>query len=113
MHCQWDDAQDCGGDPYASCPTPGECLQSYKNGQCDVACNKRECLYDGGDCLPQRTCVNREACLAVQGDGQCQLDCLTLLCPYDFVDCGTKSSPTLVSCHGSWLAWLPWSSFCV
>ena len=51
------DGGDCSAfppptNPWQSCPQEEHCRSVFADGQCDVACNTPDCLFDAGDCTP-------------------------------------------------------------
>ena len=96
--CSYDGGDNCplnpnSTDPWAACSLKQTCRRVYKDGNCDVSCNTKDCLYDGGDCSPE--CPIKDRCHALIGDNQCTEECNTQQCAYDFEDCG--GTPNYVS----------------
>ncbi|XP_054165085.1 N-acetylglucosamine-1-phosphotransferase subunits alpha/beta-like [Oppia nitens] len=98
---------------YLSWPVPncvdGCPLNWLKDGYCDQACNKSECLWDGGDCLKDSSTTQRSdvysytdssmsysdvycsaSCVdSWLSDRFCDQICNNINCGYDLGDCGT------------------------
>lgn len=68
---------------YSKCPN--ECVSSkLNNGVCDVECNRKECNFDGTDCVYQ---CSAECYKQWLGDDQCDEGCNNKACGFDKGDC--------------------------